>query len=456
MSVDIIIERLKDKNILLLGFGKEGRSSYAFIRKYFPNIFLTIADKNTENICPVLEHDSNLQLISGECYLDVINDYDVVLKSPGISLKGISLLDKSKISSQTDLFLLAFASQCIGVTGTKGKSTTTSLLYHILQSIGDDVLIAGNIGVPFFDIIERINLSTKIMVELSSHQLEFISKAPHISILLNLYEEHLDHYRNFMDYQQAKFNIASCQSENDYFIYNTTDELILNLLESNKVKSKCLGFSFTKNNKSVSYVRNSYFCFLKDNNEEKITEINESFPLKGEHNLLNVTAVVAALQCMDSIDNLQIEKALYTFKGLEHRLERIGEFDGIIFYNDSISTIPQATIAAINALKDVNTLILGGFDRGVDYHQFIDFLEKSDVHNFIFTGDAGKRMMKLFNNQENKNLYFIETYFEIVELAKKCTQKGKICLLSPAAASYDQFKNFEHRGNMFKQLIIKK
>jgi UDP-N-acetylmuramoylalanine--D-glutamate ligase len=494
MSVDIIIERLKDKNILLLGFGKEGQSSYAFIRKYFPNIFITIADKNPENILPVLERDSNIRLISGECYLDAIHDYDIVLKSPGISLKSISLLDRSKISSQTDLFLQAFALQCIGVTGTKGKSTTTSLLYHILQSIGNDALIAGNIGVPFFDVIEKINPLTKIVLELSSHQLEFISKAPHISILLNLFEEHLDHYRSFNDYQQAKFNIARYQSISDCFIYNTTDELILNLLKNNKIESKHLGFSFAKNEKSVSYVKDAFFCFLNRSclklenvinrdcfvprnddteqtekrhcearsnlkrqssiKEEKIVRINEEFLLKGEHNLLNVTAVIAALQCMDDIDNLQIEKALYTFKGLEHRLERVGEFDGIIFYNDSISTIPQASVAAVNALKDVDTIILGGFDRGIDYQFFIEFLEQSGIHNFIFTGDAGKRMMKLFNNQENKNLYFLETYSEIVELAKKCTQKGKICLLSPAAASYDQFKNFEHRGNIYKQLII--
>ncbi len=454
MSVDIIIERLRDKNILLLGFGKEGQSSYAFIRKHLPDAFLTIADKNPEAVFPILENDSNLRLILGEQYLDVINDYDIVLKSPGISLKNIFSFDKYRISSQADLFLQAFAFQCIGVTGTKGKSTTTSLLYHILQSIGNDVLIAGNIGVPFFDIIEKINPSTKIVLELSSHQLEFISKAPHISILLNLFEEHLDHYRSFLDYQQAKFNIARYQSINDYFIYNTTDKLILDLLKNDKIDSSKTGFSFEKNDKSLSYIRDSYFCFLKDNHEEKTVEINEDFPLKGEHNLLNVTAVIAALQCMDNINNLQVEKALDTFKGLEHRLERVGEFDGIIFYNDSISTIPQATVAAINALKDVDTIILGGFDRGIDYRFFIELLEKSSIHNFIFTGDAGKRMMSLFNHSKDKNIYFVETYPEIIGLAKNNTQKGKICLLSPAAASYDQFKNFEHRGKTFKELIM--
>jgi UDP-N-acetylmuramoylalanine--D-glutamate ligase len=157
---------------------------------------------------------------------------------------------------------------------------------------------------------------------------------------------------------------------------------------------------------------------------------------------------------MEYIDTLKIKDTIYSFKGLPHRLEFIGKFDGILFYNDSISTIPQASIAAVQALKNVNTLILGGFDRGIDYQPLIDFLEDSEIENIIFTGNAGKRMLLLSNNLKNKQLFFQDSYSEIVFLAKKHTKKECICLLSPAAASYDQFNNFEHRGDMFRELVM--
>ncbi len=455
MSVHTIIEKLNNKHILLLGFGKEGISSYRFIRKYLPDMPVTIASQNDIEDKSLFTDDRNVYLLTGPHYLDTIHDYDIVLKSPGISLKNtLAVLDKEKISSQTDLFLQAFAPQCIGVTGTKGKSTTTSFIYHGLKHLGKDVLIAGNIGIPVFDIIEDIASDTKIVLELSSHQLEFIRKAPHISILLNLFEEHLDHYNSFLDYQQAKFNIARYQSENDYFIYNTEDLLIAGLLKTNKVESHLIGFSLIAASSSVFYTKDQYISSFRDKKEEKICEITSGFPLKGDHNLLNTIAVVAAITCVENFDKSQIKEAVYSFKGLPHRLELIGEFEGIVFYNDSISTIPQASIAAINSLNDVNTIILGGFDRGIDYQILIDYLEHSAIENIIFTGDAGKRMLALSDKLKDKQLFFRDSYPEIVSLVKKYTRKGSICLLSPAAASYDQFRNFEHRGDVFRELVI--
>ena len=450
MSVRTIIDRLNNKNILLLGFGKEGASSYAFIRKHLPQTPVTVANRDELTDISVFANDPHTHLLTGEHYLDAINDYDIVLKSPGISLKHrIEALDRDKISSQTDLFLQAFAPQCIGVTGTKGKSTTASFIYHILKQLKEDALLAGNIGIPFFDIIDNITQDTKIVLELSSHQLEFIRKSPHISILLNLFEEHLDHYNSLADYHTAKFNIARYQSEKDFFVYNTTDSSISNLLKTNKIKPNCVGFSFAKTPSSMFYASGNGFY----KKEEKICEITPHFPLKGEHNIANTAAVIATVYCVKDIDLVRIKDAVYSFKGLPHRLEFIGEFDGILFYNDSISTVPQASIAALQALENVNTLILGGFDRGIDYQPLVDFLKNSEVENIIFTGEAGKRMLSLSNNLKNKNLFFKKTYPEIVFLAKKHTKKGRICLLSPAAASYDQFRNFEHRGDRFRGLV---
>ncbi len=452
MTTFNIINFLKGKKILLLGYGREGESSYKFIRKHLPDIELTIADKNT-NIDSKKFNDSHIQLLLGEHYLDTINDFDLVIKSPGISLKSIiQTIDKEKISSQTDLFLRAYAQQCIGVTGTKGKSTTSSLIYHIISNLNKNVVFGGNIGLPLFELIDNIEPQTYIVLELSSHQLEFIHQAPHIAILLNLFEEHLDHYNTYLDYQKAKYNIALCQNKDDFFVYNIDDERIMNLIRNQYFVSFSKGFS-------VNDINNSY-CYFNDNHivvndkRQKILPLNtEIFPLKGIHNYANLTAVVAAISCLENVNIEDIMQFLPTFQPLKHRLENIGTYQGITFYNDSISTIPQATIAAVDALENVDTLILGGMDRGIDYQSLVDYFSNKKVRNFIFTGKAGERMMHLFKQKGIKELFFKDTYPEIVDLAKQITSKGKICLLSPAAASYDSFRNFEHRGDCFRELV---
>lgn len=452
MTTFNIINFLKGKKILLLGYGREGESSYKFIRKHLPDIELTIADKNT-NIDSKKFNDSHIQLLLGEHYLDTINDFDLVIKSPGISLKSIiQTIDKEKISSQTDLFLRAYAQQCIGVTGTKGKSTTSSLIYHIISNLNKNVVFGGNIGLPLFELIDNIEPQTYIVLELSSHQLEFIHQAPHIAILLNLFEEHLDHYNTYLDYQKAKYNIALCQNKDDFFVYNIDDERIMNLIRNQHFVSFSKGFS-------VNDINNSY-CYFNDNHivvndkRQKILPLNtEIFPLKGIHNYANLTAVVAAISCLENVNIEDIMQFLPTFQPLKHRLENIGTYQGITFYNDSISTIPQATIAAVDALENVDTLILGGMDRGIDYQSLVDYFSNKKVRNFIFTGKAGERMMHLFKQKGIKELFFKDTYPEIVDLAKQITSKGKICLLSPAAASYDSFRNFEHRGDCFRDLV---
>ena len=195
MKKELIIEALKDKKIVILGFGKEGISSYRFIRQYFPNQHLTIADGNENLKVDDYQEDKNLSFVLGEEYDRHLNDYDLILKTPGVNLNRLDyFIVPQKITSQTDLFCRAFGAQMIGVTGTKGKSTTASLIYHILSKTIGNTLLAGNIGIPFFDIIDQINDETTIVAELSAHQLEYISASPHVAILLNMFQEHLDHF----------------------------------------------------------------------------------------------------------------------------------------------------------------------------------------------------------------------------------------------------------------------
>ncbi|MDR0206975.1 MAG: UDP-N-acetylmuramate dehydrogenase [Bacteroidales bacterium] len=400
-----ITKLLKDKKIAILGFGREGKSSIHFIRKYLPENHITILDKNDVDI-----QDDKTTIVCGDDYLNNLNAYDIVLKTPGISLANLKDIDTEKISSQTSFFLQYFGKQTLGITGTKGKSTTASLIYHILKVCGRKAILAGNIGIPFFDIIDNIDEETIVVAELSAQQLEYVKHSPHIAVLLNLYQEHLDHFTSFSNYCEAKFNIAKYQNENDSFIYNNDDGMITKLLTQNK--------------------------------------LNRDF-----HTFSNKTHYEAAIETCKQlgISEDKITLAITSFIPLEHRQEFVGERHGILFYNDSISTVPEATIYALKTLKNVNTLILGGFDRGIDYSILYDYLHSHPVENVVYMGPAGNRM-----KTEWATKGVIENDMQrIVSFAITHTRKGKICLLSPAAASYDQFTNFEERGNRFKQCVYK-
>lgn len=422
VDINVIFKRLRGKSILILGFGREGRSSLAFIRKFLPHAVLGVADGNGDALAG-LEENYKVKTYSGANYLDAINDYDLVLKTPGISLKDKEI-DLSKITSQTDLFLEEFHDRIIGVTGTKGKSTTSTLISHLLKESGRDVFLVGNIGIPVFDVIEKLTQNSLIVFELSAHQLQFIHRSPHVGILLNVFEEHLDHFGTFEAYRNAKLNIIRKMGDGDWAV--TTDE-----------------FGFEVGDFFGRIISYPYYDFEVDWN---------SVPLKGAHNVLNVKAALCACGAF-GIPADEVIRHLYTFKPLEHRQELVGIFGGVTFYNDSISTIPQAAIAAVETIKNVRFLLLGGYDREIDYTPLTEYLMKNKIEHLLFTGNAGKRMMSMLENagyQGDMTTYAnLPEAFSIVQSKAKT---GDVCLLSPAAASYDQYKNFEERGRLFKSL----
>lgn len=420
---------------MILGFGKEGQSTYNLLRKHFKNQVFTVADIN-ENAAESVTEYKNLKFILGKNYLEKLVDFDLVIKSPGISLKDFTgKIKRETITSQTDIFLRLYGGQTIGITGTKGKSTTSSLLYHIVKSYNKNTLLTGNIGIPPFDIIDSIDKDTIVVFEMSSHQLEYITASPHIAVLLNLYQEHLDHYNSFEDYQFAKLNIAKYQHKEDYFIYNNDDELVRKHVDSLKFQGNHCGYSFEDGLK----------------NEHLISKDRH---LKGSHNVMNILAVINACKILNIPDDL-IAKGISEFRGLEHRIEYAGKYDGIYFYNDSIATIPEAAMEAVKALEKVDTIILGGHDRGVDYLRFAEFLSHTDIRNFIFIDKAGKSISEKFEKvkKDFQHCYYANDLQEAVKISKERTRKEYICLLSPAAASYGMFKNFEERGAEFKRLI---
>ena len=451
--IDKLLEYLENKKILILGFGKEGISTYKFIRKRFPNKKIYIADKTNANEEMILK-DKNVDINFGDNYLDNLKDFDIIMKTPGISFVNIEIKDfKEKIKSQLELFLEFIDVTTIGVTGSKGKSTTSSLIYQILKDQNKDTVLMGNIGVPVFDCIEDIRESTIVVLEMSSHQLEYMDVSPNIAILLNIYEEHLDHYKSIKEYAEAKINIGRFQKENDYFIYNVDNKIIKECIDEietlNDIKYEVsYNGNLSNDNSNKVYIKDGYIYI----NENKVYNINDKRNLLGNHNLNNIMFVLAVCNIL----KLNLKKAKETisnFKGLEHRMEYVGKYNNIIYYNDSIATIPEATINSIRALKNVDTLILGGMDRGISYNEFIKFLNSGVVRNLICMPDTGYKIADSLNC--SSNIYKVETLEEAVELSKKITRKDKICLLSPAAASYGFFKNFVEKGNKYKELVKK-
>lgn len=428
--------------VMILGFGKEGRSTYKFLRMHFPELLIGIADSNSEiKFETELLENGNLDVFIGQEYLDSLADYDIIIKSPGVNIDSLPPGISKKVTSQTNLFLQCYAKQVIGVTGTKGKSTTSSLILHILEQAGKSVVLLGNIGVPSFDMIDKINGTTIVVYELSAHQLEIIQTSPHIAVLLNIFPEHLDYFKTYNEYQQAKYNICNFQNDSDYLIVH--ESLISNLQDENHVNSINEGLVSDEMDSRV-------IVFSKEKDDPSIDKL----PLLGNHNKLNIQAALSAVAEV-GVDKQLAIKYLSSFKSLPHRLEYIGEFQGVKFVNDSISTIPESVIAAVEALKNVDTLILGGYDRGLDYTAMVRYLLDSNVNNFIFLGKAGKRMYNIFKLSDNKNLFITDSLQSAFSIILKVTEKGSSCLLSPAAASYDQFHNFEHRGDRFKSLAAK-
>lgn len=441
-----LISFLKNKKILILGFGREGKSTYNYIRKYLNDKKIYIADMQEDLLDKneFLKKDNNIECICGKEYLNGLENYDIIIKTPGIALVNMDITNfKDKIKSQLDLFLEFCDNKTIGITGTKGKSTTSSLIYSVLKAQNKNALLLGNIGNPIFDYIDEITEDTYIVIEMSSHQLEFTNNSPNISIITNLFPEHLDHYNSYNEYLEAKFNIFKFQKENDYFLYDyDNSELKERITYTNSIQYKV---SFNEKDADIKIQNN--MIVIKD---KEIYDINSPRNLLGDYNLKNIMFVLGVVDILN-LDINQAMKTISEFKTLKHRLEFIGEINGVKYYDNSIATIPVATEEAIKALKDVDTLIIGGMDRGIDYSEFAEFLDKCDVKNIICMPDTGHKIAKMMKT--NKCI-IVNTLEEAVKEASLKTEKEKSCLLSPAAASYGFFKNFEEKGDKFKELVM--
>lgn len=451
--------KLSNKKILILGFGKEGRSTFNFLKKSdIPLSLIYIADQN-----PALSESEYLkdfpreQLISGENYLNRFEEFDLVIKTPGISLKSVVLSEniQSRITSQTELFLEFFGAQVIAVTGTKGKSTTSTLIHHILNTNGRNAIIAGNLGFPMFDYLESVTPDQKIVLELSSHQLQYCRFSPHVGVLLDIFPEHLDHYNSFEEYGLSKWNILKNQKKEDIAVLPLGMKNMNIRVPEEDLPGTIYWFSIEEIAEHGVLMSENHILKQRGILREEFDFNINRLPLQGMHNLMNIGAAIMAVE-EEGLLLPEIMQAVQSFNALPHRMEWVCEKSGIIFYNDSIATIPEASIAAVETLKSVDTLILGGFNRGLNYNDYIHFLAESGINHFILLGEVGQVVGQglMATGISPSRLFPVENLHQAVDLAFQLTGKGYICLLSPAAASYDQFRNFEERGNRYKQAIF--
>lgn len=428
-------EFFKGKSVAILGFGREGRSTLEILRETECGE-IGILDKN-----PVNEKEcTDCTLHCGENYLDYIGDYDIIMKSPGIALfDKVSDEIKAKITSQTDLFLRFCSNHTVGVTGTKGKSTTASLIEHMLKSCGKKAVLIGNIGIPPLSVTDTLEKDMIVVLEISCHQLEYVKASPNTAVLLNVYEEHLDHYVDFNAYKYAKENIFRYQDKNDLLIVNKE------LSEENGCSTACRQLTVSMDGKADIYIDGNDIIFRG----ERISYEKLSPKLKGKHNLYNIAIALAAA----AENGCELEKAVEavtSFNGLCHRMEHVRTVNGVEYINDSISTIPNATISAVKTFN-ADTVIIGGMDRGISYDVLIDFLNKGNVDNIICLPDSGYRIADMLNSK--LNVFRVK---DMEEAVKKASEAAKhCCVLSPAAASYGFYKNFEERGKHFKELVNK-
>jgi len=409
----VITDNFKDKKILIWGYGREGKSTEKWLKTH------------TLPACTDIFEGTPGEMASGRG-----REYDIIVKSPGIvwppsgmeNDPGIESLSQ-KMTSQTEIFISEFRESIVGITGTKGKSTTSSMLAHVLSKCLDrKVILAGNIGLPCLDYYDDAKSGAVVVLELSCHQLKNARTSPKISVFLDLYEEHLDYYGSLEAYFRAKSHIVSNQKKGDRaYIGENVPEIASESTQIRVVPAPS----------ELEGIETELF---------------------GEHNRVNAFFVKKI--CMDEfgIPEDKILEALKSFEALPHRMKKIGTYSGINWYDDSISTIPEAAISACESIPDAQVILIGGMDRGISYKVLEDYIKEHKEYRFICMYATGKRIVEE-GLMGLTNVCLVEDLKEAVDKAFEMTDEGKGCVLSPAAASYGYFKNFEERGDAFARLV---
>lgn len=461
-EVNNLSENWRGKKIAIIGFGIEGKETFDFLR--VKGATVTIFDKLSKKELEKRYGYDDLSktgatFVFGDDYLQKLKGFDIIIRTPFMrpDQKEVkkAVENGALLMSQIGIFLESCPCPVIGVTGTKGKGTTSTLIYKMLKESGKDAFLGGNIGLPALSFLNKLKKSSIVVLELSSFQLMDLTKSPNTAVVLNVTREHLDWHRSVKEYRDAKKPIVSFQKKTDYAIAN--GEYKISREHIRLSKGKKLFFSKDKLAQDGCFVENEKIMLKIGGNKIEIMDVSD-VKLRGRHNLENITAATLAAYLNGS--NLDvIRKVIRNFKGLEHRLELVGKADGVLYYNDSFSTVPETAIAAVNSFTEPLILIAGGSYKGSDYRDIGNVIRKSNVKSLILIGDMaseietavrsakGGKMPKIINGAKNMK--------EILKIAKREAVSGDVVLLSPACASFGMFKNYKERGNQFKEGVRK-
>ena len=441
------------KKIVILGAGESGVGAALLAKQKGYNVFVSDASA----IKPIFQSELEANAIpfeSGKHDVERILGADEVMKSPGIPeknelvkqirAKGIPVISEIEFG-----YRYKGASKIVAITGSNGKTTTTSLLYHICKTADQDVAIVGNIGFSFARQIAQ-DPKALYVIEVSSFQLDDIhSFRPDIAILLNITEDHLDRYNyQFEYYIKSKFRIIENQTEKDCFIYCIDDEVVVKHLELLTTNTNLLPFSMKQELKKGGYIKNEQMMLKIQ--EERVTMSIYDFALKGKHNAYNTMAASIAASTL-GIRKEKIREAVSNFHSLEHRMEFVATVKGVDFINDSKATNVNSTWYALESMQKPTILILGGVDKGNDYALVAD-LVKDKVKAIVCMGTDNAKLIEYFKDKVAQ-IIEVDSAKKAVNASFKLAEKGDVVLLSPACASFDLFKNYEDRGHQFKESV---
>ena len=402
------IHELSNKKILVVGLGLEGTATVRFLRQFVPSAMVGTTDVK-----------------DGPDYLNKQREYDLAIRSPGVPKELIDI----PYTTATNIFFANTKGQVIGITGTKGKSTTTSLIYELLKESGKRVHLCGNIGRPLLNELRQEDDADEIYVcELSSYQLTDIQYSPHISVIINLFPEHMNYHGTVANYFAAKKRIIQFANNDDYFVYNQKYPELVDLAKRSKIRS---------------------LPFI-----QKLPFPDADIPLLGSHNKDNVRAAVTVAGIY-GISSDKMRSAVKNFIPLPHRLQNVGTYNGITFYDDAISTTPESTICAIESFSQIGTILVGGQDRGYDFRTLVDVIAGHNIKNVIYFPDSGKKIAQLLERYPNVTAFPASNMSDAVKLCYQYTPINTVCLLSCASPSYSLWKNFEEKGNLFQQFVKK-
>lgn len=420
--------------IAIAGYGVEGQASYAYYSKD-PANEITIADQNPLFVGPV-----GVPAIIGPDAFEKLADFDLVLRSPPVAPKNI--VTNGKIWSVTNEFFEQCPADIIGVTGSKGKGTTCSLIASILEAAGRKVWLLGNIGEPALNFLEKIAPEDIVVYELSSFQLWDVERSPNTAVVLYIEQEHLDVHEDMDEYVYAKGNIARFQHEDDIVIFNAENQYSRSIAEDSKAIK--IGYP----SQQTAHVENGQFM-----NGEHIICSTDVLQIKGGHNVSNALAAIDAVWAYTQ-DGEVITKGLHDFKGLEHRLSFVKTVNGVDYYDDSIATTPTSAIAALRAFNQPKVIILGGSSKGSDFTELAQEMLNHDVQA-ILIGDEAEKIAAAFVSVGFEKFEILEhaTGKSIVERSHDLAKTGSVVLLSPSSASFGLFKNYADRGEQFSAAV---